>query len=92
MERIAGKVSHADGKGYRIVLYALAAGKWWVQPYGDSPYTDIGTNGNWHSQTHLGSDYAALLVKPSFQAPATVPDLAQLKEGIIVIAKVEGRR
>jgi hypothetical protein len=92
MERIAGKISGGHESDYRIVLYALAGGKWWVQPYADSPFTDIDASGKWHSQIHLGSDYAALLVKPSFHAPATVPDLSQLKSGTVAIAKVEGRR
>ncbi|HET9364238.1 MAG TPA: hypothetical protein VFP71_04525 [Candidatus Angelobacter sp.] len=91
MERIAGKVAHLNSKDSRIVLYALAGGKWWVQPYADSPYTDIDANGNWHSQTHLGSDYAALLVSPNFQAPATVPDLRKLT-GVITVTKIEGKR
>jgi hypothetical protein len=74
------------------VLYALAGGKWWVQPYADSLYTDIDKNGNWHSQTHLGSDYAVLLVKQSFQPPATTQDVSQLGEGVLVIAKAEGKK
>lgn len=91
MERIAGKVAHLNSKDSRIVLYALAGGKWWVQPYANSPYTDIDANGNWHSQTHLGSDYAALLVSPNFQAPATLPDLRKLT-GVITMTKIEGKR
>ncbi|HEY7405452.1 MAG TPA: hypothetical protein VIB39_18135 [Candidatus Angelobacter sp.] len=92
MERIAGKVTHLNDKDCRIVLYALAGGKWWVQPYADSPYTDIEANGSWHSQTHLGSDYAALLVNSSFQAPPTVPDIRKLTTGVIAMAKIEGKR
>ena len=50
----------------RIVLYAKN-GSWWLQPLLEAPFTRILPNGKWHNATHLGSDYAALLVDPGFR-------------------------
>ncbi len=52
--------------GQRIVLYALGAGTWWIQPVTLHPYTEIAPDGSWRSSTHLGTRYAALLVNPGF--------------------------
>src|SRR5262245_37403872 len=49
----------------RIVLYARS-GKWWVQPLQNNPFTAIRANGKWTNATHLGTEYAALLVEPGF--------------------------
>jgi hypothetical protein len=60
--------------GDRIVLYARN-GNWWVQPLGHWPFTVIKPDSNWTSATHLGTEYAALLVKPGFQPAAMLTAL-----------------
>ncbi len=52
--------------GQQIVLYALGADTWWIQPVTLHPYTEIASDGTWRSSTHLGARYAALLVNPGF--------------------------
>src|SRR6266568_3840479 len=51
--------------GHRIVLYAHS-GKWWLQPLRTNPYTQVQASGKWTNATHLGTEYAALLVEAGF--------------------------
>ena len=87
---IAGRVRGAR-PGTRIVLYARSA-VWWVQPLGNEPFTAIAADGTWKNQTHLGTEYAALLVGPEFKPPPTVQELPSPGGPIaaVVIAKGTG--
>lgn len=88
MEFIEGSVQGAKGDE-QIVLYAHS-GVWWVQPLADHPRTSIQPDGKWKNSTHLGTDYAALLVDSGFTPPPrmlTVPDLGN---GVIAVAIVPG--
>src|SRR5262249_43760280 len=62
VDTIAGRV-----KGYRpgeqIVIYAHS-GPWWVQPWPDQALIPIQADSTWSTSTHLGFEYAALLVEP----------------------------
>jgi hypothetical protein len=62
---IEGRVTGAS-PGQKIVLYAKT-GKWWVQPLIDQPITDLHPNFSWTNATHLGTHYAALLVKDGYR-------------------------
>jgi hypothetical protein len=66
---IEGRVTGAR-PGQQIVLYART-GTWWVQPLADQPLTRIQPDATWMNATHLGTEYAALLVDPGFRPPAT---------------------
>lgn len=67
---------------YKVIIYAHT--DWWyVQPLGDSPYTDIGSNGNWNNWTHLGQRYAALVVKDSFIPSARIQNLPKVDGNVI---------
>ena len=48
---------------------------WWVQPGPRNPDTAIAPDGTWKNSTHLGTDYAALLVEPSYMPPASMEAL-----------------
>lgn len=80
--------------GEQIVLYAKS-GKWWVQPLVARPFTKIQRNasGNWiwTSATHLGTEYAALLVKPGYAPAATVETLPTPGGLVIAVARVKGQ-
>ncbi len=66
---IAGRVvGLSDPMKYRVALYAHTD-RWYVQPTSEEPLILIGNDGSWESTTHLGSEYAALLVAPSFVPP-----------------------
>jgi hypothetical protein len=88
VDSIAGRV-----KGYRpgekIVIYAHS-GPWWVQPWPDQALIPIQADSTWSTSTHLGFEYAALLVEPGYR-PSTTLDVAPTQGGSVVsLAIVKG--
>jgi len=75
--------------GQRIVLFAKA-GKWWVQPTVDQPFTTIGPDSRWANSTHLGTDYAALLVEEGYRPPPTLDDLPTEGGDVVALRVVPG--
>ena len=70
VDTISGRVRNAR-PNQKIVIYAHA-GQWWVQPWPDHPFTAISADGTWSTETHLGFEYAALLVDPGYQPLPTM--------------------
>jgi hypothetical protein len=66
----------------RVVIYALGD-KWYVQPTVEAPFTPINTRGRWRATIHLGTRYAALLIRPDYRPPATT---VELPDGVGVVA------
>lgn len=90
VDTIDGRVLGAIGPKQRVVLYARS-GVWYVQPFADQPFTTLGPDGGWSSTTHLGTEYAALLVDDTFDPPpvySTIP--APGAPGVVAVATVEG--
>jgi hypothetical protein len=87
MVRIAGRVTGA-APGQRIVLFARA-GVWWVQPTTAEPFTIIRPDSTWESSTHLGTEYAALLVDATFRPPDTAEALPG-GSSVLAVATVTG--
>jgi hypothetical protein len=87
-EEIRGRVTAARA-GQRIVLFAKA-GVWWVQPTTAEPFTRIEADSTWKNKTHLGTEYAALLVDADYRPPDTAETLPQLGRGVIAIAVARG--
>jgi hypothetical protein len=85
---IAGSVTGGT-PGQKIVLYAKA-GKWWVQPLIDQPITDIRPNFRWTNATHLGTHYAALLVRNGYRPQNALDSLPQTGHNILAVAVVPG--
>lgn len=85
---IEGRVVGAR-PGQQIVLYAHS-GAWYVQPYADQPFTGIRNDSTWSSPTHLGTEYAALLVEPGYSPPAMIEQLPALGGGVVVRSVREG--
>ena len=81
VDTIAGRV-----KGYRpgeqIVIYAHS-GPWWVQPWPDQALIPIQTDSTWSTSTHLGFEYAALLVEPGYR-PSPTLDVAPTQGGSVI--------
>jgi hypothetical protein len=85
---IAGRV-HGFRVGEQIVIYAHS-GPWWVQPYYDHPFVPIQSDATWSTATHLGLEYAALLVDAGYHPRPTL-DMAPSPGGsIISVAIVKG--
>lgn len=83
VDTIAGRVVGAS-PGQRIVVYAKS-GHWWVQPFADRPFTAIQPNSRWSTSTHLGYEYAVLLVQPTYTPPPTM-DVLPAQGGPVVAA------
>jgi signal transduction histidine kinase len=89
LDVIKGRVTGAQ-RDQQVVLYARS-GAWYVQPWADQPFTNIASDSTWTNQTHLGTEYAALLVDRDYKpAPVTI-DLPTAGDGVIAIAVVDGR-
>jgi len=88
VELIEGRVSRTE-PGYQVVLYARA-GIWWVQPLVTQPYTTIHRDRTFRCATHLGTEYAALLVRPSFVPPSRTAVLPEVGGGVLARAVVAG--
>jgi hypothetical protein len=82
VDTIAGRVIGAR-PGQQIVVYAHS-GAWWVQPTVVNPFIPIRTDSTWSTETHLGYEYAALLVNPGYRPPPTL-DTPPSKGGPIVL-------
>lgn len=76
--------------GQQIVVYARS-GTWWVQPLVNQPFTKIQSNAKWTNATHLGSEYAALLVEPNYHPPATTDTLPTPGGDVAAVAIVKGQ-
>jgi hypothetical protein len=89
MEKIAGRAVGAR-PGQRIVLFARS-GRWWVQPFADRKFTAIQPDSTWTNSTHLGTEYAALLVQPGY-SPPNITDALPAKGGAVVAVATVGRK
>lgn len=88
-DTIVGRVTDVRS-GQQIVLYAWSQGKWWVQPFTERPFTKIQNDSTWKSETHLGSEYAALLVEPGYTPSDTADSLPPTGAGVVAEAVVKG--
>lgn len=86
VDTISGRVTGAR-PGQRIVVYARS-GPWWVQPWPDKPFIPIQPDSTWSTETHLGFEYAAMLVESTYHPPPTM-DVAPTGGGSIVAVKIE---
>lgn len=88
LETIAGRVTGARGE-HQIVLFAHS-GAWYVQPYADQPFTKIQADSTWSNSTHLGTQYAALLVAPGYFPPAITSELPSESGTVLAVVVVDG--
>jgi hypothetical protein len=88
MGSIEGRVIGAKA-GQQIVLYAKN-NIWWVQPFANQPFTTIQSDSMWKSSTHLGTDYAALLVDPGFLPEPKLAALPTEGNRVAAVSSVKG--
>lgn len=88
-DTIEGRVTGAR-PGQRIVLYAKTDGRWGVGPQSGQPFTNIETDGRWKASVHLGIQYAALLVDPTYNPPEQTESLPVVGNGVVALAVVNG--
>src|ERR1044072_5663932 len=90
LETIAGTVRGVKVKDCKVVIFART-NTWYVQPYIDSSDSMINDDGTWRNDTHLGSQYAALLVKASYKPPATTGKLPATGGLVLATAIANGK-
>jgi hypothetical protein len=89
VEVISGTVRNAP-PGARVVVYVQSRGSWYVQPLGTRPFTTIGTDHNWSTLTHLGTEYAAVLAGLDYQPAKVLSALPDTGKSVVAIARVAG--
>jgi hypothetical protein len=89
LDLIEGSV-HGAKAGYQIVLYTHSERIWFVQPFGNQPLTKILPDGTWKNSTHLGTEYAALLVDSSYRPSSRISTLPDVGNGVIAVTAVKG--
>lgn len=78
-------------QGQRLVIYSKSGGLWWVQPSLNSPFTPILPDGVWRNESHLGTDYAVLLVDPEYHPAPVLDQLPQRGQGVATSAVSQGQ-
>jgi hypothetical protein len=76
--------------GEQIVVYAHS-GIWWIQPFVSQATTKIMSDSSWRNSTHLGTEYAALLVEPGFHPASRLTNLPPVGNGVVAIAIAAGK-
>jgi hypothetical protein len=89
LDTIEGLVRGARD-GQQVVVY-VHAGVWWVQPFAANPITKILPDGTWKNSTHLGSEYAALLVDAKYTPEAQISALPERGNGVIDVVVANGK-
>ena len=88
LDVIEGRVIGAHSE-LQVVLFARS-GAWYVQPFANQTFTQIQPDSRWRSTTHLGTEYAALLVEPDYQPPPVTDVLPGEGNGVVAVALVKG--
>src|SRR6266576_4100479 len=76
--------------GQRLVLYAKTDGRWGVCRQSGQPFANIEADGRWKASVHLGIQYAALLVDPTYNPPEQTESLPIVGNGVMALAVVNG--
>jgi len=88
VDTISGRVTGARSD-QKIVVYARS-GPWWVQPWPEQALIPIQADSTWTTPTHLGFEYGAMLVEPSYH-PAPTMDIFPTTGGqIVAVSTVKG--
>jgi len=88
-DMIEGRATGAR-PGQRIVVYAKTDGRWGVCRQSGQRFTNIEADGRWKASVHLGTEYAALLIDPTYNPPEQTESLPIVGSGVMVVAVVNG--
>lgn len=91
LQTIAGTVGGVKISECKVVIFARTD-IWYVQPYIASSDTSINEDNTWRNDTHLGSKYAALLVKNSYKPPSTTGKLPDVRDAVLAIAIADAKQ
>ena len=88
LDVIEGRVTGGNPR-LKLVLYAKN-GKWWVQPNGNEPFTGIRPDATWTNFTHVGTEYAAVLVNQGFHPASALEEMPSLGANVVAVATAKG--
>jgi hypothetical protein len=88
LDYIEGSV-HGAQAGQKVILYAHS-GIWWVQPFEGEAETKILPDGTWKNSTHLGVEYAALLVDANYHPAPKLSALPAVENGVAAVTVAQG--
>jgi hypothetical protein len=88
-DTVDGRVTGAR-PGQRIVLYAKTDGRWGLCQQSGQPFTNVESDGRWKASVHLGLQYAALLVDPTYNPREQTESLPTVGNGVVALAVVNG--
>ena len=89
MDTLSGKVEGLQ-PGTLLVIYTYSRGSWYVQPITVHPFTAIKEDGVWSTLTHLGGEYAAILVKTGYHAANTLRTLPAVGGSVLAVKSTPG--
>lgn len=90
-EYIEGRVSGVVPAHFKVVIFAFTD-KYYVQPLTAAPFTTIGQDSKWRTWTHTGTQYVALLVRPTYNPPAKTWTMPEVGGDVIAITTAMGRK
>ena len=90
MARISGTTTGAC-KECVVVIYSKGD-VWYVQPWAAQPFTDISETGQWSTDVHLGTEYAAILARRHYQPPARTGTLPAVRGDVLAITTERGKK
>ena len=76
--------------GQRIVLYAKTDGRWGLCRQSGQPFINIESDGRWKASVHLGLQYAAMLLDPTYNPPEQTESLPIVGNGVVALVVVNG--
>jgi hypothetical protein len=88
LDRIEGRVTGAR-PDQKIVILSYS-GVWWVQPDPRTAVRPIESDSSFKLDTHLGTEYAALLVEPGYEPPARTDILPSVGGLVVQVARAPG--
>src|SRR6202046_798287 len=88
-DMIEGRATGAR-PGQRIVLYTETDGRWDVYRHSSQAFTNIEPDGRWKASIQLGTQYAALLVDPTYNPPEQTESFPIVGNGVVALAVVNG--
>jgi len=87
---IEGRVTGAR-PGQRIVVFAKTDGRWGVCRQSGQRFASIEADGRWKASVHLGTQYSALLVDPTYNPPEQTESLPIIGNSVVALAVVNGK-
>jgi hypothetical protein len=87
MDVIEGRVTGAK-PGQQLVVFARSE-VWWAEPRLGRLFTPV-QDSKWKTPTHLGTEYAAVLVEPGYKPPFTTNALPKPGGQVVAVAVVPG--